>query len=527
VGYKAILAADTNFGSSAKALASGSYTFWWGQAAGIGASNESAPTTSVQACLSACDRDHRCAAVAMTGVTAVGAPITSCSLIRGDSTLATFKRSVTRVVPNRLGLTVAASDSFVPPPLDSFVPPNSFFKGETICPYLRLVHAAYQAAVEASLAEKQHTATASVQACSCKQCSKHAASMQSFCSGDTVAHVSVYLFRPKSSRGYTAAHWLSLLCCCTTGLVVNLAVGHVHACAITPVGSPNGTLTCWGAQSMDAWVQSMAQNQAVVPASPTAWSAVAAGLFQTCGIDAYGLMHCWGKYGWSWAGNYPPATVPNDVAAAQWSAVDAGYYHTCGILEGSGRLRCFGTNGYGQSTVPVNHTASAWSAVSAGAYVTCGILADAKELRCWGGGDGWAMVANIPTASPAYRWDSVSVGWNHACGILADTGILQCWGDEYAIAEMGLPVGTASARWRHVSAGFGITCGILESDGTLRCWGADNLMDYARVPADLTNEAWDTVSASTLYVCGILAGSGQVRCWGDNSYGQIDVPAGL
>jgi hypothetical protein len=107
VGYKAILAADTTFGSSAKALASGSYTFWWGQASSIGASNESVPTTSFQACLSACDRDYRCAAVAMTGVTAVDAPITLCNLIRGDSTLATFKRSVTRVVPSRMGLPAA------------------------------------------------------------------------------------------------------------------------------------------------------------------------------------------------------------------------------------------------------------------------------------------------------------------------------------------------------------------------------------------------------------------------------------
>jgi hypothetical protein len=109
VGYKAILAADTNFGSSAKALASGSYTFWWGRASGIGTSNESISTTSFQACLSACDRDHGCAAVAMTGVTAVSALITSCSLIRGVSTLATFKRSVTRVVPSRLGLPAASA----------------------------------------------------------------------------------------------------------------------------------------------------------------------------------------------------------------------------------------------------------------------------------------------------------------------------------------------------------------------------------------------------------------------------------
>lgn len=109
VAFKALLAADPIMAkalrdTTAKGLASGSYTFWWESLGGIGTSTTPVNTTSLKACLSACDNVEECAAVAMTGVTAVTAPISTCHLVKGDSTLATFKRSVTRVVTSRLTL---------------------------------------------------------------------------------------------------------------------------------------------------------------------------------------------------------------------------------------------------------------------------------------------------------------------------------------------------------------------------------------------------------------------------------------
>jgi len=113
LAYKALLAADTLFakskapgnkGTVAKGLASGSYTFWSDSAVGIGKSATDVDTTSFQGCLNACDHAEACAAVAMTGVTAANAPITTCQLIEGDNTIATFKRSVTKVVTSRLAV---------------------------------------------------------------------------------------------------------------------------------------------------------------------------------------------------------------------------------------------------------------------------------------------------------------------------------------------------------------------------------------------------------------------------------------
>jgi hypothetical protein len=111
LAFKAVVAGDTTAASKsadAKALASGSYTFWKETAVGVGAASPGGPTSSLQACLSACDLDNNCAAVAITGATSdAAAAIGSCSLIKGDSTVAQFKRSVTKAVATRLQVAAA------------------------------------------------------------------------------------------------------------------------------------------------------------------------------------------------------------------------------------------------------------------------------------------------------------------------------------------------------------------------------------------------------------------------------------
>lgn len=106
LAFKAVVAGDTSAASKTKAnaLASGSYSFWKSDAAGIGASSSGGPNTNYQACLSACDADAECAAVAMTGVSSsdATAQIGTCSLIKGNSSVATFKRSMTKAVVGRL-----------------------------------------------------------------------------------------------------------------------------------------------------------------------------------------------------------------------------------------------------------------------------------------------------------------------------------------------------------------------------------------------------------------------------------------
>jgi hypothetical protein len=87
-----------------KGLASGSYTFWNSAAADVGKSADLNAATTVVACLTACDGDAECAAVAMTGATSMDATSITCKLIKGDSSVATFKRSATRAVVSKLSL---------------------------------------------------------------------------------------------------------------------------------------------------------------------------------------------------------------------------------------------------------------------------------------------------------------------------------------------------------------------------------------------------------------------------------------
>jgi hypothetical protein len=113
-----VIAGDTSAasvnGTKGLSLASGSYTFWKDAGAGaatvqIGSEITLAVTPAdATACLSACDKNPACAAVAMTGATSMTATPITCKLIKGDSTVAKFKRSVTRTVVGQLELANAA-----------------------------------------------------------------------------------------------------------------------------------------------------------------------------------------------------------------------------------------------------------------------------------------------------------------------------------------------------------------------------------------------------------------------------------
>ena len=81
--------------------------------------------------------------------------------------------------------------------------------------------------------------------------------------------------------------------------------------------------------------------------------------------------------------------------AAGVATVSAGTLHTCAVM-GSGAVRCWGFNGYGQlgdgttlgSPVPVDVTglATGIMAVAAGGYHACALTA-AGGVKCWGRND--------------------------------------------------------------------------------------------------------------------------------------------
>lgn len=130
------------------------------------------------------------------------------------------------------------------------------------------------------------------------------------------------------------------------------------------------------------------------------------GFEHTCALRSYTRhMYCWGI-------NYNPSqtTVPPGVADSAWLAVSAGWYHTCGILL-NGTMRCFG---HCQGTqVPGSYT---WSAVSCVCLHTCGIVAGSGKLLCFG--DSSNGKTTVPSALQDERWIQVAAGGTLTCGIL-------------------------------------------------------------------------------------------------------------
>jgi hypothetical protein len=96
--------------AGARALASGSYTFWVDDAAGVGHVVTEAAADSVKACIVACELADDCAAVVMKGLASnstMDSRPNTCSLVKGDGRVAQFKRSMAKAVVTRLSVSAA------------------------------------------------------------------------------------------------------------------------------------------------------------------------------------------------------------------------------------------------------------------------------------------------------------------------------------------------------------------------------------------------------------------------------------
>jgi hypothetical protein len=99
-----VTASSTTNKTTVKALASGSYTYYKDDAAGVGSGAKTATiaVTSVEQCVALCTVDATCALVVMTGVTQATSAPTSCRLISGDVSMAGVRRSVTKTNVQRV-----------------------------------------------------------------------------------------------------------------------------------------------------------------------------------------------------------------------------------------------------------------------------------------------------------------------------------------------------------------------------------------------------------------------------------------
>ncbi|HTN51453.1 MAG TPA: hypothetical protein VML50_03545 [Anaeromyxobacter sp.] len=296
-------------------------------------------------------------------------------------------------------------------------------------------------------------------------------------------------------------------------------------------------------------------------------SALAAGEAHACGLEANGLLKCWGKGGL--VGDGTRALRPTAVGVAGLGpdvvSVVTGEAHSCALTR-SGLVYCWGTGtDRGQlgpaapgSTQPLLETLEPTqidfganggvSAIAAGARHTCAIQ-PLGDVWCWGDNAQWqvgagaAAISVVPNAvqgeqgQAAYGIRLVSAGDSHSC-VVTGNGEAHCWGaNEHGQLGTGAAGGVFNTPQRvqlgapvtAISGGRAHTCALLVG-GTARCWGANasgQLGDDTGV--DSATPVSPTLD-SGLKVLEVSAGGDStcavtddrfLRCWGDNSRGQL------
>jgi alpha-tubulin suppressor-like RCC1 family protein len=133
--------------------------------------------------------------------------------------------------------------------------------------------------------------------------------------------------------------------------VTALAMGDYHTCAVVS----GGALKCWGDNS-DGQLGDGTTTQRSTPVDviglASGVTALTAGWDHTCAVASDGALKCWGRnsYGQLGDGTTTQRNTPVDVVglASGVTALAASYSHTCALIIPTGRVKCFGLDGYGQ-----------------------------------------------------------------------------------------------------------------------------------------------------------------------------------
>ncbi len=222
--------------------------------------------------------------------------------------------------------------------------------------------------------------------------------------------------------------------------------------------------------------------------------------------------------------------------------VAAGSYSACGI-SALGKLRCWGSNSFGQLGVgtttnqssPVEvDSGTSYAKVFGGLGRHCAITISGV-LKCWGWnsagklGDGSTTDRSLPTViDTGYEYSDISMGNYNTCGITTD-GVLKCWGangnyqlQDGTVIDRYTPIVIQSGTaFKKVAVGVGYVCAINASD-ELICWGSNSygqLGDGAYVqrnsPIQIdSGNHYAEIEAGETHTCGITT-SGVLKCWGN------------
>jgi alpha-tubulin suppressor-like RCC1 family protein len=364
---------------------------------------------------------------------------------------------------------------------------------------------------------------------------------------------------------------------------LSVAAGGSHSCGLRT----DGAIYCWGLNQFGELGSTTSQpcsfnpntTCAVTPQLVTGgvkFKQVIAGAFHTCGIDTNGVAYCWGDNSNSQLGvgstTIQSSAAPLPVAGSfRFTALTAGLFHTCG-LDASGAAFCWGNNADGQvgDGLPQHFSADfphsphrvlggiAFSSIAAGGGHTCALTFQGVAY-CWGSNFVGQLGAPTPTSCTDFSTLPCSStpipvatdlvftqivaggalgGGSQTCA-LTSAQQAYCWGSN-EFGELGLGTTTIQRTasplpvvggfmFATLSAGAGHTCAILVG-GAPACWGADGfgqagigitdlgILQPTPVQGSLLASSIATSSANG-HVCAVTT-DGAMFCWGLNNFGQ-------
>lgn len=216
-----------------------------------------------------------------------------------------------------------------------------------------------------------------------------------------------------------------------------------------------------------------------------------------CALTRTGRVFCWGEDGFATELTRVPDSLPPSLAIA------AGKTHVCAIAQGSGRVQCWGDCDK-QVCEPPEDLPPADS-ISAGDLHTCVIARGSGTVHCWGSN----LRGQISTPSLLEPAAEISVFEDRSCAVLAGSGKVVCWGHGYSAPA--LPQGPPGLPpVLQLSHSHFMTCVVTEAMPGVTCW-SDTEQGSPVIPGDL-GRVLQVVSSSTV-VC-VLLPTRAVQCIG-------------